>query len=126
VCSNLLEHLTDRAAFARAMTKILPAGGIAIVTVPRSYPFHADPIDTGYRPLPDEIATLFPSCTLVRGEVVDDTTYATELRQKGMRRAFRSVVGAARPWGVAAKAQRARLRWLFKPFTTSCVVLRMN
>lgn len=126
VCSNLLEHVTDRPAFAYAMTALLAPGGYAIVTVPRSYPFHADPIDTGYRPLPDDIATLFPGCTMVRGEIVDDITYGEELRAKGLRRAVRSVVGAARPWGDAAKAQRDRLRWLFRPFTTSCVVLRVN
>ena len=125
LCSNLLEHVLDPRAFAQAMTKLLPPGGYAIVTVPRSYPYHADPIDTGFRPTPAEIQDLYRECELVRGEIVRDVTYAEELRTKGLR-GLRNLIGAARPWGTAAKAQRDRLRWLIKPFTTSCVVLRVK
>jgi hypothetical protein len=126
LCSNLLEHVLEPKAFARAMTALLAPGGFAIVTVPRSYPFHADPIDTGLRPTPEEIANLFSDCELVRSEVVADVTYGDELRAKGVRRGVRQLLGAARPWGDAARAQRDRLRWLFKPFTTSCAVLRVR
>ena len=30
----------------------MPAGGYLVVSVPHSYPFHADPIDTLFRPSP--------------------------------------------------------------------------
>jgi len=37
----------------------LPADGYLVVSVPHSYPFHADPIDTLFRPAPDEVVTMF-------------------------------------------------------------------
>ncbi len=121
--SNLLEHVHDRDAFARAMVSLLEPGGLVIVTVPHSYPFHADPIDTGFRPTPDELAGLFPTMRRLRGEIVEDVTYAHDLWRRGPRRALRSLLGALRLRGDVARAQRDSLRWLARPFSTSCVVL---
>jgi hypothetical protein len=121
--SNLLEHVRDREGIARAIASCVAPGGIVIVTVPRSYPYHADPIDTGFRPTPDELAELFRPARLVRGEVVPDSTYAQELRRQPPLKAVRSLLGALRPTGEVAKAKRDKLRWLWKPFTTSCIVL---
>lgn len=59
LCTNMLEHVVDRAAVARRLYALLAAGGILIVTVPRRYPEHLDPIDTLFRPSPDELAELF-------------------------------------------------------------------
>ncbi|MBA3538037.1 MAG: methyltransferase domain-containing protein [Deltaproteobacteria bacterium] len=125
--SNLLEHVHEPERFARVIGSLLEPGGLALVTVPRSYPYHADPIDTGFRPTPDELARLFPSSTLVRGDVVVDSTYGQELAalgRAGIRKGVRTMLGALRPRGDSARAQRDRLRWLFRPFTTSCIVLR--
>ena len=49
--SNLLEHVRDRAAVALACEEIVGPGGFILATVPSSYPYHADPIDTYYRPI---------------------------------------------------------------------------
>jgi hypothetical protein len=124
LCSNLLEHVPQREALASAIRELVEPGGYLIVTVPRSYPFHADPIDTGFRPSPGELAALFPRTSLVEGEVVKDTTYARELVSQPLRKSIRSLLGAMRPTGDAARSQRDRLRWLFREFSTSCVVLR--
>jgi hypothetical protein len=121
--SNLLEHLRDPDTFARVLTSLVEPGGLVLVTVPRSYPYHADPIDTGFRPTPDQLAALFVGARLQRGEVVEDCTYAQELRRGGLRKTARSLVGALRPRGEVGRAQRDKLRWLFRPFTTSCVLL---
>jgi SAM-dependent methyltransferase len=59
VCSNVLEHVVDRPAFAAAITRLLPEGGRALITVPNRFPYHPDPIDTNYRPLPQELSALF-------------------------------------------------------------------
>lgn len=127
LCSNLLEHVPSPVAFARAITALLEPGALVIVTVPRSYPYHADPIDTGFRPSPDELAALFAGCTVRRAEVVADTSYSQELRALGARRGalkgLRNLVGAMRPRGDVGRSQRDHLRWLFKPYTTTCVVL---
>jgi hypothetical protein len=60
VCSSVLEHVTDRAAFARAIQGLLPAGGRALVTVPQRFPYHPDPIDTMFRPDVAGLLSLFP------------------------------------------------------------------
>src|SRR5437868_10497827 len=59
LCCNILEHVHDPAALARACTEIVGPGGLIFVTVPFSYPHHRDPIDTMYRPSPEQLAALF-------------------------------------------------------------------
>lgn len=122
--SNLLEHVRGPATFAAAMRALVGPGALIVATVPRSYPYHADPIDTGYRPSPAELAALFPEAVLERGEEVVDATYLDDLRRWGPRRAARALLGALAPRGEAGRARRDALRWLARPFTTSCVVLR--
>src|SRR6266496_2531414 len=50
LCTNVLEHVpTDRrAAACTAMADLVPPGGHLLVTVPRAFPYHPDPIDTGF------------------------------------------------------------------------------
>jgi hypothetical protein len=59
LCTNMLEHVIDRAAVARRLCSLLDERGILIVTVPRRYPEHLDPIDTLFRPSPQQLAELF-------------------------------------------------------------------
>jgi len=125
--SNLLEHVTKPAELAAAIGALVEPGGILIATVPRSYPYHADPIDTGFRPSPAELAALFPSFDLLRGEEVADATYAHDLLGHGLAglaKGARDLLAAVRRRGDIARAYRDRLRWLTRPFTTTCVVLR--
>jgi hypothetical protein len=127
--SNLLEHVTAPALLAEVIGALVEPGGILVVTVPRSYPYHADPIDTGFRPAPDELVALFPGFTLLRGDVVVDSTYAGELfghGLAGLRRGARGLIAAVRRGGDTARAWRDRLRWMFRPFTTTCIVLRRS
>jgi hypothetical protein len=125
--SNLLEHVTAPETFARVMSSLIGPGGTLLVTVPRSYPYHADPIDTGFRPTPQDLAALFPDCSLQRGDVVEDTTYGQELVGRGTAgvwKGVRDLVAAVRRRGEVARAYRDRLRWMFRPFSTTCVVLQ--
>jgi hypothetical protein len=125
--SNLLEHVTAPAELARAIGSLVGPGGVLLVTVPRSYPYHADPIDTGFRPTPGELAALFPEFAMSRGEVVADSTYAGEIFGRGiagLRKGLGGLWAAARRRGEIARAYRDRLRWMFRPFTTTCIVLR--
>lgn len=125
--SNLLEHVRAPGELARAIGALVAPGGMLLVTVPRSYPYHADPIDTGFRPSPGELAALFPGFTLVHGEVIEDETYAHELfghGLAGLKKGARGLLAAVRRRGDIARSYRDRLRWLFKPFSTTCVVLR--
>jgi SAM-dependent methyltransferase len=56
LCANLLEHVTDRATVLSNLHALTRPGGRLIVTVPHRYPYHPDPIDTGFRPSPSELA----------------------------------------------------------------------
>ena len=72
LCCNILEHVRDPGEFAWRCVELVMPGGIIVVTVPRSYPRHGDPIDTLYRPTPEEAAALFPATstrTLPRSSV---------------------------------------------------------
>jgi hypothetical protein len=129
ICSNLLEHVTEPSLFAAHVQDVVQPGGYVIVTVPRSYPFHADPIDTGYRPDPEQLAGLFPGTVRIVAQVVADTTYLQELRSlglNGLRKGIKDVVGAVTANGDVARHRRDKMRWLNKPFTTSCVMLQVH
>src|SRR6218665_2330526 len=54
--AHMLEHVRDRAAVTAACEDIVGPGGLILATVPSSFPYHADPIDTGYRPDPETLA----------------------------------------------------------------------
>jgi SAM-dependent methyltransferase len=70
ICSNVLEHVTDRPAFAAAISNLLPKGGRALVTVPNRFPYHPDPIDTNYRPTCVELSSLFSDLTTTRADLL--------------------------------------------------------
>lgn len=58
ICCNILEHVADRDAFMANLVRFVMHDGRLLITVPRRYPWHADPIDTMYRPTPEQIAEL--------------------------------------------------------------------
>ena len=58
LCSNLLEHVTDRELVANRLREVTAPGGVLIVTAPHVYPYHPDPIDTLFRPTDAELAEL--------------------------------------------------------------------
>lgn len=121
LCSNLLEHVHDRDAAARAIVSVLPAGGHILASGPRRYPFHADPIDTGFRPDPHEFARSFPGTELVLGEVVTDTTYLPYFAQSPLRSSARLLA----PWRLVGwRTAVSALPWLFRRFEATGVVLK--
>jgi SAM-dependent methyltransferase len=58
ICTNLLEHVVDLNATVRNICRVVAPQGTLILTVPRRYPIHHDPIDTAFRPTPEELAQL--------------------------------------------------------------------
>jgi len=99
ICTSLLEHVEDRAETAKNICRVIKPGGTLILTVPRRYPLHADPIDTGYRPRPEQLSEL------VRwSEIVERCTLT--IRENGHYR-----------------GRRWYRRWFF-PWQISCLVVR--
>jgi SAM-dependent methyltransferase len=129
VCSNLLEHLTDPKAFADACADLVSPGGYAAFTVPFKYPYHADPIDTMFRPSPEELAAMLPAgWTVVRSQALVDGTYWSDLRKRGnpfllaLRHAARVALPFYRPgqW----RGMASRLTFLLRPYRVSMVLAK--
>ncbi len=122
---NVLEHVLDPRAFANRCLDLVLPDGFAIVTVPHSYPYHRDPIDTMYRPTPEEAASLFDNTTVVARDIIDAGSYRDHVK--------------ARPWIISRQIFRApfpflgwekwkrsmgKLYWLVYPYQMTCVLLR--
>ncbi len=125
LCANLLEHVEDRMAICRALEGVLEPGGLLIVTVPYRYPYHPDPIDTGFRPTPEELFTFFPNCSIATSTILPCGTYLNRLladRSLFAKTLLRLSVPFYRPrsWWNAARY----LPWLFKQYRVTCVVFQ--
>src|ERR1700722_15967770 len=59
LCCNLLEHVTDPGGVCANIERLLFYQGYLIVTVPHKFPYHPDPIDTMFRPRPEDLVRLF-------------------------------------------------------------------
>jgi hypothetical protein len=129
VC-NIFEHVKDTVEFAGICDGLLNPSGVAIVTVPYSYPFHPDPIDAMFRPSPAEIAALFPGYAVLSSAVVASDTHRDDLRADNGGRLvvplLRDLLKSALLRGGLPPSQSRlhRMAWLFRPYKVSCVVLR--
>ncbi len=125
LCSNLLEHLPNRQEVARVLTSIVPLGGFLFVSCPFRYPFHADPIDTMFRPDVKGIAAVFPGATVVSGEIVTGGTYwdyLTRSPSEFLVSAIRLLLPFYKPIGWLSLV--GHLPWMGRNFQATCVVLR--
>jgi hypothetical protein len=125
LCSNLLEHVTNREEICQIISCIIPKSGYIFVTVPYKYPYHRDPIDTMFRPDIQELSSLFPDFKIVNGEIlaggylVQSTTITPVLYTLAM--VIRLMLPIYQPlrWFDSLKYAL----WLFKDISVSCVVL---
>lgn len=130
LANNLFEHVADRASLAQCLSIIPRLGGRLIVTVPYRYPYHADPIDTLYRPRPEQIASIFPTFSVEAEAIIETTTLWEDLEAR---------LGAAgAKWDVARRYRRAlfpfykprawranlaNIAWLHRPRSVSAISL---
>ena len=130
VCSNLLEHLEDRKTFCDALVKIMNKETLLIISVPYSFPYHEDPIDTMYRPNLDELQIAFPSLKLVEGDIVDCGTffsYTTKhLSIISQLVNFIKILLAIIPASLFNKEKFNRVAWNFKNISATCVIYKLN
>lgn len=126
LCCNVLEHVEHAAEFARRCLALVRPGGLVVATVPRSYPRHGDPIDTLFRPTPQQLAGLFPGAGILASEVIDvGESYADAVR--------------GRPWILLRhlarfpfpflgwdkwRASMTKPYWLFHNYRVSAVIMR--
>ena len=121
LCANVLEHVLDRTRFAAALEEIVAPGGYLIVTCPRRFPYHADPIDTLFRPDPAELAALFPLLRLQSSAIVGSAMLDYVLRRVW------TLLGrgpAKKPLTSSSSTRHAFLPWLLRRIEATCVVLQ--
>ncbi|MEM7525356.1 MAG: hypothetical protein AAF360_16710 [Pseudomonadota bacterium] len=127
LCFNLLEHLENPTGFCAALERATPSNGLLLVSVPHSYPYHRDPIDTMFRPTPAEIAALFPNCGIETQAVVACGSYRDKVAKKP-KLVLNHLLWALTPFlGLTRwKRNNAKLLWLFRPYLVSIVALRRS
>ena len=131
VCSNVLEHVAEsqRARLGAQMVELVQPGGYLIVSVPRAFPYHPDPIDTMYRPSPEALLTLFPGTRALHDEVVHCGTVLGLLDRNILRLVAKAAsMVLARPQSGSTERSNASLLdwlvpWLWRPFEVTCLVL---
>ena len=128
VCSNLLEHLTSPHAFAEACGELVGPRGYGLFTVPLSYPYHPDPIDTMLRLTPEQLAAMLADWEVVKLEQIEAGNYLRDLRQ-GQRpyvRLLRQIARVMLPFyrRHTWRPNAHRLLWLLRPYRMSLVLLR--
>lgn len=124
LCANLLEHVTNKEEICAAIEAIVRPGGYIFVTCPYHYPYHPDPIDTQYRPKPEELAQLFPGSRVKQAEILNCGLYLMRLIKNPSLLVF-SLARLCMPFYKPGMWwQHVRLQgWIFKSFAVSCVVL---
>lgn len=141
ICSNLLEHIVNPAVIASTVVDVLEPGGLLFVSVPCRFPYHADPIDTMFRPTPAELAALFPGTSTVEQGVIGGgnlMTYTLGRLFGSPRRLISDLFGRRQKNGnersgfdtqdLALSTHHpgpwSMLPWLIRRFEVSCLVLR--
>ena len=131
LCCNILEHVVDATGFARIVSGLVPENGYLVVSVPHSYPFHADPIDTLFRPAPSQVVDLFGAdfAPVVTHTLTDVTWWHDLVSTMGLRRLpqffLRDLAKAAKEAvsnGVFWRLHR--YLWLMRPYKVSIVILK--
>ena len=123
ILANVLEHIPSfaREEFLNKIYLKMDKGDALIITVPNDYPYHADPIDTMYRPHPDDLVAIIPLDWRERHLIVSGS-YREEFLRMGV---FKRVRKLLKPLWILQKPtkwlENHRLLYLFKPYKISIV-----
>jgi SAM-dependent methyltransferase len=131
LCSNLLEHVREPEKVAAACEEIVGPGGLILASVPSSYPYHADPIDTGFRPSPARLASLFARSEPLAAEEVAGRNYRDDIAARGSsvwKELAQTLVFAPlvvlRPKSFAARTHR--WFWYRRPYRVAIALVRVQ
>jgi len=132
MCCNVLEHVPEPRRIAAAIEAAVPPGGYAVVTVPSRFPYHPGPLDTMFRPRPEELRELFSGLEVVdASEIRCESLAAYFLRSRTKRLSLARGVRSLRSRGPADDAApaiplRDRARMALLSTAVSAVVLRAS
>jgi hypothetical protein len=122
---NILEHVVARRELCDFIAEIVPPGGYIIVSGPQQYPYHADPIDTMFRPTIREIVDSFPGTKLIDSAVIDSGNWRQWHAGERGRSLARAIVRLAVPiWKPRSWLIAARAPFLIRHITAFAVILK--
>jgi hypothetical protein len=123
--NNVLEHIPSELVpkICSNINKCLSQGDALVVSVPFQYPFHADPIDTMFRPSPQDLAVLF-SHKWCFTDVIEAGSYLEEIQKMHWSKAIRKLL---KPFWFLQSPTRyrenmSRLKFLFQPYKITIVM----
>jgi hypothetical protein len=123
ILANVLEHIpaSVRHDFLKKIYNNMQLGDSLIITVPNDYPYHADPIDTMYRPLPNELVKLIP-LDWKDMYLIDAGSYREEFLEMSLLKRIRKLLKVFLPFQKLSKwLECHRLIYLFKSYKISIV-----
>lgn len=100
MANNLLEHVGSIKKTVDNISSVIKTGGYLCISVPHKFPYHPCPIDNMFRPLPNELISLFPKFKVVKKKLVKD----------------KMILGI----------NRYNFFWINKTFSVSCAILQKN
>ncbi|PIR38543.1 MAG: hypothetical protein COV35_06375 [Alphaproteobacteria bacterium CG11_big_fil_rev_8_21_14_0_20_39_49] len=126
ICTHMFEHVVDKEDLAKRLLSLIPQNGLFFITVPSSYHQHDDPIDTMYRPTPEELAQLFEGQDIIRKDILVDGNYWDKIKQRPLTLFFRHFTRFFIPFISISKWKRSmrKLYWLFNNYKVSAIVGR--
>jgi hypothetical protein len=123
ICANLLEHLEDRKPLINGLISLLDKHTLLVVSVPHVFPYHADPIDTMYRPDINELASEFNGLSVVEAKIVTNGTYYNYTTKH-----LNPIIKLAGFLKVLVKHllsnNKEESLWYFKTISTTCIVFK--
>jgi hypothetical protein len=126
ICTHMFEHVTNKEDLAKRLLSLIPDKGLFFITVPNSYHQHDDPIDTMYRPTPEELSTLFKGQNILQKDILVDGNYWGKIKQRPFTLFFRHFTRFFIPFLSVKKWKRSmrKLYWLFNNYKVSAIVGR--
>lgn len=73
LCSNVLEHLQNPERICKSMLDLVQEGNLLLITVPYSFPYHKDPIDTLFRPNVATLHAMYPGTEIICSAIVEES-----------------------------------------------------
>jgi len=70
ICCSLLEHVIKPEKVCSLLIDLTRKGGFLLVTVPKTYRYHLDPIDTMFRPSIKKLISMFPGTAVIKKQVI--------------------------------------------------------
>jgi hypothetical protein len=123
ILANVLEHIPKKAHadFLKKIYGKMKSKDGLMITVPYDYPYHADPIDTLYRPTPEDLHKLLP-LTWLEGEIVSAGSYREEFRHMNILKKMRKLLKPLWFFQKPSKwLENHRLFYLFKNYRITIV-----